>query len=147
MTIERGYFRVWLDLNTRQFVPDCKLTPFTTWLPWSPNYDFRLKIKFFELFFFSFQGQNSANEDENTPQKRVEKIFDQVIHSLLEYAFFHFQENKRTFLTNYSFCKFWMYLKKKSFNFRWTKITTTSWPWKSLRKAARRIPGLFRLFR
>lgn len=26
----------------------------------------------------NFQGQNPANEDENTPQKRVEKIFDQV---------------------------------------------------------------------
>ena len=32
-----------------------------------------------ELSATCFQGQAPQSEDENTPQKRVEKIFDQVI--------------------------------------------------------------------
>lgn len=90
-----------------------------------------LKWKVFPWVYFlylTFQGQNVANEDDNnTPQMRVGKIFEQVsmIHATLSIQ----------------------HLFSITISIRWTKIMIPNWPWKSLRKAARLIQELFKLCR
>lgn len=71
-----GFFDAFCDDSHRVVQPQ-NVAPFPGSLPIYATNLLGINI-FFSKFASPFQGQTPQPEDENTPQKRVDKIFDQM---------------------------------------------------------------------